>query len=428
MSSGNQQTLGGEVTLTGVGVHTGEEASLAFRPAPPGHGIRFRRLDLEGEPEIPADLEHVVGTELGTSIGSGEVRVLTVEHVMAALRGRGVDNALLELRGPEPPIRDGSFRDFDEALAGLGLEEQDQPARVIRLTEPVAVDIQGEEEYVAAPGSGLRISATIDFQHPSIGRQFGSFDITPQAFSRELAPARTFGFESAAEALRARGLARGASLENTVVLGEDGVLNDDLRFPDEFVRHKVGDLVGDLALLNARVEAHVVATRPSHHGNVELARALAQVHRRRGGAPIVDAQKIMEYLPHRFPMLLVDRVVDFESGKRIVGLKNVTINEPFFQGHYPGHPIMPGVLIIEAMAQAGGLLLMDSIENPQDKVVYFMSLDNVKWRRPVTPGDQLIFEIRLLQLRRQVCKMRGEAFVDGKLVAEAELMARIMDR
>jgi UDP-3-O-[3-hydroxymyristoyl] N-acetylglucosamine deacetylase/3-hydroxyacyl-[acyl-carrier-protein] dehydratase len=214
-----------------------------------------------------------------------------------------------------------------------------------------------------------------------------------------------------------------------VVLDEERVLNEGgLRFADEFLRHKVGDLIGDLALLGARVRGHIVAERPSHAGNVALARALADHALFDGGRAILDAGEIMQYLPHRFPMLLVDRIIGYEAGKRIVGIKNVTINEPFFQGHYPGHPIMPGVLIIEAMAQVGGLLLMDRVEDPDNKVVYFMSLDNVKWRRPVTPGDQLVFELELLQFRRHVCRMKGVGRVDGQVVAEAELMARVMDR
>ncbi|MEX0980034.1 MAG: bifunctional UDP-3-O-[3-hydroxymyristoyl] N-acetylglucosamine deacetylase/3-hydroxyacyl-ACP dehydratase [Gemmatimonadota bacterium] len=427
MNRKNQRTIAGEVTVQGLGVHAGEQATLTFRPAPAGSGIRFRRCDLEGSPEIPADLEHVVATELGTTIGAGEARVLTIEHVMAALASQSIDNVLLELSGPEPPILDGSFTEYVKALEAAGTTEQDLPARVIRIEEPIAVEMESGESYVATPGRGFRISATIDFAHAGIGRQYGSFDLTNGSFAREVAPARTFGFRNEAEALRARGLARGASLENTVVLDDDGVMNDALRFPDEFLRHKVGDILGDLSLLGGRLEGHVIAERPSHHGNVEMARAIAK-QKRKAERPIVDAQKILQYLPHRFPMLLVDRVVDFESGKRIVGIKNVTINEPFFQGHYPGHPIMPGVLIIEAMAQVGGLLLMDAIENPEDKVVYFMSLDKVKWRRPVTPGDQIVFEVEMLQFRRHVCKMRGEGFVDGNLVAEAELMARIVDR
>jgi len=212
------------------------------------------------------------------------------------------------------------------------------------------------------------------------------------------------------------------------VLGDDGVMNDGLRFPDEFVRHKAGDLVGDLALIGGRLDAQIVADRPSHTGNVAFAKALSEHVRRAGRMPVTSIDRIMEFLPHRYPMLLVDRIIDYEPGRRIVGIKNVTINEPFFQGHYPGHPVMPGVLIVESMAQVGGLMLMEAVENPDEKVVYFMSLDGVKWRRPVTPGDTLVFELEMVQFRRGICRMRGKAFVEGVLVAEGDLMARIMDK
>ena len=227
--------------------------------------------------------------------------------------------------------------------------------------------------------------------------------------------------------MRARGLALGASLENAVVLDDESVVSGELRYPDEFVRHKIGDVVGDLALLGARLAAHVVADRPSHEGNLALAREIRAAGKRQG-QPIVDIEKIMQYLPHRYPMLLVDRILEFESGKRIVGIKNVTINEPFFQGHYPGHPVMPGVLVIEAMAQVGGLLLMEAVEDVENKTIYFMALDNVKWRRPITPGDQIRFELEMLQLRRYVCRMRGVGYVDGQVAVEAEMMAGIRDR
>jgi len=426
MSHGNQHTIKETVSLDGIGVHSGAPATLTFLPAPVKHGIRFKRTDLDGSPEIPVDLAHVAGTELGTSLGEGEVKVQTVEHVMAALAAKGVDNVLLELSGPEPPILDGSFQGYIEVLEKAGAEEQDAPRAVIQIPEPVTLKLETGEFYVAAPGDGLRISATIEFEHPAIGRQFGTFFFSEGSFAQEIAPARTFGFKADADALNDRGLALGASLENTVVLDESGVMNDGLRFSDEFLRHKVGDMVGDLALLGACLDLHIVAERPSHQGNVALARAVKRAAARGAGAPIVDVEKIMEYLPHRFPMLLVDRIVEVESGKRIVGIKNVTINEPFFQGHFPGHPIMPGVLIIEAMGQVGGLLLMDAVEKPEDYVVYFMALDNVKWRRPVVPGDQLVFELEMLQFRRHVCKMRGRGIVDGKVVAEADLMARIV--
>lgn len=424
------RTLARSVSLSGVGIHSGEEATLTFRPDHQGPGIRFRRMDIEGTPEISASLENVVETDLGTTIGAGDaIRVLTIEHVMAALAASGVTRAVVELSGPEVPILDGSFAPYLDAIQEAGTETLEEEVPVLRISEPVTHSGKNGSQYVVTPADALRISATIDFPHPSIGRQFASFRFDDGSFAREVAPARTFGFESEAEALRNRGLARGASVENTVVLSQDGIINDDLRFPDEFLRHKVGDMVGDLALLGARLEVHIVAERPSHRGNVALAVALATAARRSpSGPPILDIQQILQYLPHRYPMLLVDRVIDFEAGKRIVGIKNVTINEPFFQGHYPGHPIMPGVLIIEAMAQVGGLLLMDAVESPEDKVVYFMSLDKVKWRRPVTPGDQLVFEVQVVQLRTSVCKVRGEAFVNGRLVAEAELMARIVDK
>jgi UDP-3-O-[3-hydroxymyristoyl] N-acetylglucosamine deacetylase/3-hydroxyacyl-[acyl-carrier-protein] dehydratase len=232
-----------------------------------------------------------------------------------------------------------------------------------------------------------------------------------------------------AEALRSRGLAQGVTLENAIVLNDEGLEQGELRWDDEFVRHKIGDVIGDLALLGGRLHAHVIADRPSHAGNLELARAIAESVRRSPAVQgIVDINRIMQHLPHRYPMLLVDRIIEYETEKRIVGIKNVTINEPFFQGHYPGHPVMPGVLIIEAMAQVGGLLMMGSIPDVEEKIVYFMSLDNVKWRRPITPGDQIRFEVEVLSMRRHVCKMRGEGFVDGKLAVEAEMMARIVDR
>jgi UDP-3-O-[3-hydroxymyristoyl] N-acetylglucosamine deacetylase/3-hydroxyacyl-[acyl-carrier-protein] dehydratase len=228
--------------------------------------------------------------------------------------------------------------------------------------------------------------------------------------------------------LRARGLAQGTSLENTIVLDDEGVMNGSLRFDDEFVRHKIGDLIGDLALIGRRVRGHIVSECPSHEGNIKLARTLLKQAQAGSHDLPIEVDRIMEHLPHRYPFLLVDRVLEFEPEKRIVGLKNVTISEPYFQGHFPGHPVMPGVLIIEAMAQAGGLLLMDMVSDPENKVVYFMSLDNVKWRKPVIPGDQLVFEVEMVQFRRNVCRLRGVAKVDGKVVAEADMMAGIVDR
>jgi UDP-3-O-[3-hydroxymyristoyl] N-acetylglucosamine deacetylase/3-hydroxyacyl-[acyl-carrier-protein] dehydratase len=427
MSRPAQRTIAREVSLDGVGVHSGESASLTFRPAEPGTGVRFRRVDLDGCPEIQAHVDQVVATELGTTIGTDAVRVLTIEHVMAALAGLQIDNVLVELDGQEIPIRDGSFADYCTALESAGAEEQDQEAVVFSLAGVVQAEGSNGSSYVATPASGgLRVSATIDFEHPTIGRSYGSFVLDPTSFREEIARARTFGFMADAEALHARGLALGASLDNAVVIGDEGVMNDGLRFEDEFLRHKVGDVVGDLALLGGRLDAHVVADRPSHEGNLGLARAI-QTHVRRSQGVVADVTRIMEFMPHRYPMLLVDRIIDFVSGESIVGIKNVTINEPFFQGHFPGHPIMPGVLIVEAMAQCGGLLLMDQVEDHKKKVVYFMTMDKVKFRQPVTPGDTIVFELQVIQLRRNVCRMAGRGVVDGTVVAEAEFMARIMD-
>ncbi|MGD8279137.1 MAG: UDP-3-O-acyl-N-acetylglucosamine deacetylase, partial [Gemmatimonadota bacterium] len=423
-----QQTTVSAVELRGTGLHSGAEVLLRVCPAAGGTGVRFVRTDLDGAPEIPAVLETVVSTDRGTSIGTADARVSTIEHFMAAVVALGIDNLRVEIDGPEVPILDGSFEPFFQLLRSAGIEEQAERAVEIPVPEAFSFEGPGGSSYAVFPGPDLKISGAIEFEHAAIGRQFASFTLTPETFGSEIATARTFGFMQEAEALRARGLALGATLENAVILDDTGVASGELRFPDEFVRHKVGDLLGDLALLGGRIRGHVIADRPSHAGNVEAGRQIAAAVGRSTQAPIVDIERILQYLPHRYPMLLVDRIVEFESGKKIVGIKNVTINEPFFQGHYPGHPVMPGVLIIEAMAQVGGLLLMDAVENPEDKVVYFMSLDNVKWRRPVTPGDQIRFELEMLQLRRHVCRMRGEGFVDGNLVVEAEMMARIVDR
>jgi len=427
--STEQQTIAGEASFEGVGLHTGTTAHMRFLPAEPGTGIRFRRTDIEGTPEVPAKLENVGSTDRSTSLAIGETRISTVEHVLAAVAGMEIDNLIIEIDAPEVPIGDGSFAPFFDVLSEAGTRTQGVAARMLELRDMVRATGPGGASYTAVPDDSFRVATTIEFPHPLIERQFGAYQVNPAEFASQLAGARTFGFLREAEELRARGLVQGVSLENAVVLDDTGLHSGELRWPDEFVRHKAGDIIGDLALIGRRLRAQVIANRPSHAGNVALAKELVKAAQKSAnGAPIVDIMRIMEHLPHRYPMLLVDRIIDFEAGKRIVGIKNVTINEPFFQGHYPGHPIMPGVLIVEAMAQVGGLLLMDAVENPETKVVYFMSLDNVKWRRPVRPGDQLRFEVEMVQFRRHVCRMAGVAYVDGHAVAEAEMMARIVDK
>lgn len=426
----DRRTIAAPVTLEGVGLHLGQPCRLTFAPAPSGAGLQFRRTDLPGAPETPVHVDAAVAAERRTQLGEGAAALHTVEHVLAAVAGLSIDDLVIAMDGPEPPILDGSAEPFRAALVGAGIVSQHGAPTVLRLREPVRV-VDGESVYVATPADALELEVAIDFPHPRIGAQSGRWTVTPQTFAEELAPARTFGLTSWVDDLRAKGLIQGASAENTIVLDASDVVGTTLRWPDEFVRHKAMDVVGDLALAGARVQARITATKPSHRGTVTLVRAMvaqAAIPASPTEARVLGIEEIMQILPHRYPFLLVDRIVEMEEKTRVVGIKNVTINEPFFMGHYPGHPIMPGVLIIEAMAQVGGLLLMDHVEDPEDKVVYFMSLDEVKWRRPVIPGDQIVFELELLQFRRGVCKMAGVGKVDGNVVAEAQLMARVMDR
>ncbi|HEX8362088.1 MAG TPA: bifunctional UDP-3-O-[3-hydroxymyristoyl] N-acetylglucosamine deacetylase/3-hydroxyacyl-ACP dehydratase [Longimicrobium sp.] len=428
MTTLRQNTIAAPGAVEGVGLHTGEPVRMRVLPAPVNTGIVFRRTDLEGSPSIPAHVSHVVGTDLGTTIGIGEARVHTVEHFLAAAVTHGIDNAIVELDAAEPPAGDGSARIFDQLLASCGVEEQDAPVKFLTVDAPFSVN-KGVAQYVVAPSDTLRVSTTIEFEHPLIGRQFGSFKLGT-SLREDVLAARTFGFLRDVEAMRGRGRAQGGSADNAVVLTDDGTLDGmQLRFPDEFVRHKTLDVIGDLALVGARIQGHIVAEKPGHAGNVALAQQLiARAAKKALTRPTLSIEQIMHYLPHRYPFLLVDRVVEFEERKRIVGLKNVTINEPFFQGHFPGRPVMPGVMIIEAMAQVGGLLVLENVENLEDKVIYFMALDNVRWRRPVTPGDQIRFEVELTQMRGPTVKMRGIGTVDGQLAAEADMMARVVDR
>ncbi len=411
--------------LEGIGLHLGVPCTITFQPARARQGIVFRRTDCAGLPRIRAHVSEVSGSERRTQLGKGEHAVHTVEHVLAAVTGLGIDDLTIDMDGPEPPILDGSAAPFVAALSQAGLATVEGEPEFLDLTEPVRI-IDGASVYEAYPSDQLELDVTIEFPHPLIGKQFRRFIVTEDSFARELSSARTFGFVHEVEALRARGLIKGASLDNTVVLDDSGVLSGDLRWSDEFVRHKAMDCVGDLALTGVRLRARIVAVKPSHRGTITLVRELVKAGRKEKGMYTIE--DIMKVLPHRYPFLLVDRILEIEEKKRIVGLKNVTINEPFFQGHFPGHPIMPGVLIIEAMAQVGGMLLLGSIADPDTKVVYFMSLDNVKFRRPVKPGDQLRFELDVVQIRGTVCKMRGVGKVDGDVVVEADMAATIRDR
>jgi UDP-3-O-[3-hydroxymyristoyl] N-acetylglucosamine deacetylase/3-hydroxyacyl-[acyl-carrier-protein] dehydratase len=420
-----RQTIARPASIEGVGLHLGVPCRLTFRPAAAGTGIRFVRVDREGRPSTRAEISVAIETERQTQLGSGETAFHTVEHVLAAVSGAQIDDLEIELDGPEPPIADGSAGPFFRLLREAGTAHNGARAETLGLDASFRVDV-GDSWYEVSPCEELRLDVRIDFPHPAIGQQRGTYRVTPDEFGRELADARTFGFASEIDALRDRGLIRGGSMENAIVLDDTGVVGTALRWPDEFVRHKALDCVGDLALAGARLRARIVAHRPSHRGTVRLVREL--LRRARKEMPVIGIEEIMKVLPHRFPFLLVDKVIEYEEGKRVVGLKNVTINEWFFQGHFPGHPVMPGVLIIEAMAQVGGILLMGTVPVPETKVVYFASLDNVKWRKPVRPGDQVQFELEVLQTRAMVCRMKGVARVDDAIVCEAEMSAMLRDR
>ena len=436
-------TVAKPATLEGVGLHLGEPCSLRFKPASSGSGIRFRRLDLVHAAPIPATVNQVSASERRTQLGVGDNTVHTVEHVLAAVSALGIDDLEIEMDGPEPPILDGSASPFFDLLKATGLAVQEGEPDYLTLSEPVRI-IDGDSVYEAYPSNELQLDVSIEFLHPLIGNQSRSFNVSADVFENEMSRARTFGFVSEVELLRSKGLIKGASVDNAIVLDEARLVSGPLRWDDEFVRHKAMDCVGDLALAGAKVRARIIAVKPSHRGTVTLVRELARMGiLNRGNGMSKDTEpkpertntvygieEIMKVMPHRYPFLLVDRILELEEGKRIVGLKNVTINEPFFQGHFPGHPIMPGVLIIEAMAQVGGVLLMGGMgeQVADSKVAYFMSLNNVKFRRPVKPGDQLIFEVEILQIRGSVCKTKGVARVDGEIVAEAEMAAMVRDK
>jgi UDP-3-O-[3-hydroxymyristoyl] N-acetylglucosamine deacetylase/3-hydroxyacyl-[acyl-carrier-protein] dehydratase len=420
-----RRTIARPARVTGVGLHLGVACTLEFRPGRSGGGIVFQRRDLEGAAPIPASAGHAVLTERRTQLGEEPNAVHTVEHVLAAAHALELDDLLISMDGPEPPIMDGSAGPFFNALREAGVLEQIGAVRTGRLEAPVRL-VDGESVYEAAPSDHLELDVTIDFPHPLIGRQHYRSAVTAEAFGRELAWARTFGFVREVEPLRSRGLIKGASTQNAVVLDESGVVENALRSPDEFVRHKMMDCIGDLALAGVRLKARIAAHKPSHRGTVLFVRALQTAMKQE--TQVLGIEEIMKVLPHRYPFLLVDRVLELEPQKRVVGIKNVTMNEPFFAGHFPGHPIMPGVLIVEAMAQVGGMLLLGAIPDPESKVVYFTSLNNVKWRRPVKPGDQLRFELDMVQVRGMMCKMQGVAKVDGEIVCEAEMSAMVRDR
>ncbi|MGE5177593.1 MAG: bifunctional UDP-3-O-[3-hydroxymyristoyl] N-acetylglucosamine deacetylase/3-hydroxyacyl-ACP dehydratase [Bacteroidota bacterium] len=442
MNTPSQRTLGRAVSYDGVGLHTGVPCHVEFRPAPPGSGIRFVRLDLPGAPEIPvapryarADTDQMRRTILK----NGAAEVHTVEHILAAAAGLEIDNLVIALNAQEPPEpQDGSARPYVALFQSAGLVDQPAARQYFRVREPLRYE-EGSVILVALPHDGLRVTFTIEYENAYRGTQYATYDITPETFVKEIAPARTFVLERDVETLRARGMIQGGTLQNAVVVKADGIVNrEPLRFDDEFVRHKILDFLGDLYLLGHPARGHFLSVKSGHATNVRFVQRLMAdeapgsllpgIKRNGDQGPVqLDIMDIQRIMPHRYPLLLIDRILSLEPD-RVVGIKNVTINEPFFSGHFPGHPIMPAVLIIEAMAQCGGVLLLNTVERPKDKLVYFMGIDNAKFRRPVRPGDQLRFELTLLRLKQRICKMEGKAYVHGDLVAEAELLSSIVDR
>lgn len=459
-----QRTITNKVSVSGVGLHTGCESTVTFLPAPENHGIVFRRTDVGGNPEIPALADYVVDVSRGTTLGIGEVKVHTVEHVLAAIAGLEIDNVIVELDAPEPPVGDGSSKPFVDVLMKAGFNVQDAPKDYLIIDQTVEyLNEKKDVQMVALPLDDFRITIMIDYKNPALGSQHTGLFSLEDEFLSEFSSARTFCFLKEVEMLRENGLIKGGNLENAIVivddemepaelkklakklgingsimLGSTGILNDrTLRYKNEPARHKLLDLLGDLALVGAPMKAQILAARPGHPHNVEFAKKIRKLYQQKKivkkyqftktEGVIFDIEAIKRILPHRYPFLLVDKIVEFKIDERVVGVKNVTTNEPFFQGHFPGKPVMPGIMIVEAMAQTGGILLLNGMENPDGKLVYFMSMNNVKFRKPVIPGDQLIMQVEMASRRNKIATMSGKAFVDGTLVAEAEMTAAIVD-
>lgn len=461
----NQRTIKWKTKYSGIGLHTGNQSTITFLPAAPNSGVRFIRTDLPDKPVVMALIDYVVDISRGTTLKNGEAVVQTVEHVLAAVAGLQIDNIDIELNANEPPVGDGSAKPFVDVLMNAGFEEQNVPKNFLVVDETVSYkDEERDVEIVALPLDNFRITVMIDFQNPALGSQHTGLFSLEEEFVKEFARARTFCFLKEVEMLMDQGLIKGGTLDTAVVivdeelskselqrlqkklgipgdvqLGDNGILNNvNLRFKNEPCRHKLLDLIGDLALVGAPIKAQILSARSGHKANIEFAKKLRTLYEKQQFtkkyqvAPktgvVFDINAIQRILPHRHPFLLVDKIIELDVGKRIVGIKNVTNNESFFQGHFPGHPIMPGVLIIEAMAQVGGILLLNEVENPESKLVYFVGINNAKFKNPVFPGDQILFELKLLTRRLGTYKMHGQAFVDGKLACEAEMTAMIVDR
>ena len=437
MASLKQTTIREPQSIKGFALHTGADVTLTVKPAAANTGFIFKRTDLPDEPTVAAHIDNVKQVERATTLGEGSVKIHTVEHLLSALRGLGIDNAVIELDANEPPIGDGSGRVFIEMLEKAGKQELDANVSEYELSEPVRVTGRDGGYLIAWPSDRFEVSCT-NANHLGKHTQFRTWNPETGNYAKDIAHARTFVFYEEVQPLMEKGLIKGGSLENAVVIRGDAILSrEPLRYEDEFVRHKILDVIGDLSLFPARLKAHIYAVKPSHALNVELAREIYKQYKQRQsqrmpfeqvpmGEGGMDTADIMKVLPHRPPFLLIDRVLGFEGNTKAVGQKAVTMNEPYFVGHFPGHPVMPGVLQVEAMAQVASILL-SRVTGLSGKIGYFMSADKVKWRKPVLPGDTLIIEVELTKSRGKIARAFGCCRVKGDIVSEAELMFGIVD-
>jgi UDP-3-O-[3-hydroxymyristoyl] N-acetylglucosamine deacetylase/3-hydroxyacyl-[acyl-carrier-protein] dehydratase len=459
-----KRTIKKAVSYRGVGLHSGIVSTITFKPAKKDEGIIFVRTDLEGSPEVPADIDHVVDISRGTTIGIKNATVATIEHVLAAIKGLNIDNIRIEVNGGEVPVADGSAIVFLNLLKSAGIIEQEAERDYMEITEAISFSSPEDNvDIVIVPSDSLKVTFMVDYKQKALGTQY-TWLPNLSVFEKDFASARTFCFLHEIIMLKESGLIKGGSLENALVvadpdtsqeeigrlkdifgykndikIGDDGLLNNTpLRYYNEFVRHKVVDLIGDIALLGVPIKGHILAARSGHKTNVELVKKLRNIHKKqvfqkkyqkkRLESVVFDINAINRILPHRYPFLLVDKIIEFEVDEKIVGIKNVTINEPFFNGHFPGHPIMPGVLIVEAMAQTGGIMLLNATDDPENNVAYFAAIDNVKFRKPVLPGDTLRFEMKVISMKRGLAKMHGDAYVGINKVCEGDFLAKVMPK
>jgi len=456
----SQKTIGKPVFLEGVGLHTGTEVKLSFLPAPENTGFIFIRSDLKGDNQISADINLVINTDRGTNIERNGIKIQTSEHVLAALVGFDIDNCFIEINGPEPPIMDGSSKFFIEALEKAGIQEQESLREEYVVSEIINYkDKETGSEITVIPSDEYQVTTMVDFGTKVLGTQNASLE-TLGSFKKEISSARTFSFLHELEALLENGLIKGGDLNNAIVYVDtppsiiameklkkafrkdklsvkpNGILDNlTLHFPNEAARHKLLDVIGDLALVGTRIKGRVIANKPGHKVNTSFGKKLYSIIKaeKKSNIPFIDINKdplldsvaIMKILPHRPPFLLVDKIFEL-SETHVIALKNVTMNEPFFEGHFPGAPVMPGVLQIEAMAQAGGILILNSVPDPENYITLFMKMDNVKFKKTVHPGDTMIFKLELITpIRRGICHMRGYSYVNGNLTTQGDLMAQI---